>query len=108
MNRPHIPNYSESVHKRSRRKRLEHAGYKFEPPPNNDHPNPLWCVMRPTGQILQHYKRLGNALNGAEIDIRKVVRKHVENPKTNQHQKDYWGKVLERYDSYKPDFKDIW
>ena len=71
--------------------RLEYAGYKIKIYDD--------CVLlcRPTGQMLKHYKHLGNALRGGEIDIRKI-RKHVENPKTSDHQKRYWTPVLERFD----------
>ena len=69
----------------SKRKRLEHAGYKFD-----QHDDGSWCLRRPTGQILEHYKRLGDAVNRAEKEIGKL-REYVINPKTTSHQKSYWG-----------------
>ena len=80
----------------SRRKHLEHAGYKFD-----QHNDGSWCLRRPTGQILEHYKHLGHAVNRAEKEIYKL-REYVINPKTTSHQKQYWGKVLKLYDTYEP------
>ena len=71
--------------------RLEYAGYTIEV--RTDHV----LLKRPTGQMLKHYKHLGNALRGGEIDIRKA-REHINNPKTSGHQKEYWTPIIERFD----------
>lgn len=80
---------------RDRKNRLEHVGYTFE-----EGTDGLVLLIRPTGQILKRYKSLGYALRGAEIDIRDL-RIYVIDTKTSAHQKCYWNRVLERYDTWR-------
>lgn len=86
-----------------RKKRVEAIGYKIKPPPQDAHPKASWCLVRPTGQILQHYQHEARAITGAEKDIERAIKRH----KTHNDLNDFWKKVIKKvyeYDAAEPIF----
>ena len=78
-------------------KHVEYVGYKIEPPLNNE--IPLWCLKRPTGQILKHYKHQARAITGALIDIQRAAKRHETHGDLNAH----WQRYIKRFKEYDPE-----
>ena len=111
----HIDNYSQKSYRNSRRKHLEHAGFLFQ---QNDEDK--WVVLLPiTSRYAEYlkregqppnarmnkvYKHLGTALNAAERQIKRWRLRKSDNDLPN----DEANIAIEKYDTYEPDFKDIW
>ena len=74
---------------RSRKIRLEHAGYRFE------HDTEVWELKRPDRDIIGRYTHLGHALNRAEKDIA-LARGLLGLQSMPQYR--YWSDILEKYD----------
>ena len=78
-----------------RRKHVEFAGYRIEPPLRT---GGLWCLRQPTGRIIQHYKHEARAITGAEKDIQRAILRHETHGDLNEP----WQEYIRRYQEYQP------
>lgn len=90
---------------KNRQIRLEHAGYSFDKVFWSTLDCEVFMVKRPDGDVLDHFKFLGHALNRAEKDI-SFIRSMLGLNDVSENLKVFWNQVLENYEVSGTD--DFW